>query len=106
MADTIKNHQTVKQRLESVLNASNSTMAEGHLRVVEDILAQSMNPSEYDETIAVLDEHDVPCARLKRARELISSILSRIDRPGPPSRGSRSARATFQLRASFAIVGA
>ncbi len=73
MADTGNSQQIVKQRLESVLNASNSTMAEGHLRVVEDILAQGMNLSEYDETLAVLEKHDVPCARLKRARELIAS---------------------------------
>lgn len=67
------NNQIVKQRLEAVLNASNDIMAQAHLRVIEEILAETMDPAEYDETIAVLEESGVPCARMKRARELIAS---------------------------------
>lgn len=70
--DTTGNcHQMVQQRLEAVLNASNDIMAQAHLRVVEEILAQNRNPAEYDETIAMLEEHGVSCTRMKRARELI-----------------------------------
>ena len=65
--------QMVHQRLEAAFNASNSIMANAHLRVVEEILAESMDPAEYDETISTLEEHGVPCARMKRARELIAS---------------------------------
>ncbi len=71
--DDHEHSQVFKQRMEAVLNASNDIMAQAHLRVIEEILAENMDPAEYDETIAALEERGVPCARMKRARELIAS---------------------------------